>query len=224
MPPWIYTVLDRRWFRIGEKKRRLWFLKTAVSSVIQESARNPLPVSGFFLFPAVEADVSYWFTTSINYKCYTNVRGTFDFDRKTGWIVTTLGHFKNFFEKWRKRRGSTRRPADPIRLFHRPHLFDQGLFFLSADCPNRQDQLHSEQYQNEQPHFQNRELIRHYISGKSTYTHFSASKDGSRKPNDQRCQCCKERIAQPLTDVHFTRRLRNATDRINTAFFVTKLK
>ena len=47
-------------------------------------------------------------------------------------------------------------------------------------------------------------LIRHYISGKSTYTHFSASKDGSRKPNDQRCQCCKERIAQPLTDVHFT--------------------
>ena len=32
-------------------------LKTAVSSVIQESARNPLPVSGFFLFPAVEADV-----------------------------------------------------------------------------------------------------------------------------------------------------------------------
>ena len=26
-------------------------------SVIQESARNSLPVSGFFLFPAVEADV-----------------------------------------------------------------------------------------------------------------------------------------------------------------------
>jgi len=25
--------------------------------VIQESARNPLPVSGFFLFPAVEADI-----------------------------------------------------------------------------------------------------------------------------------------------------------------------
>ena len=91
-----------------------------------------------------------------------------------------------------------------IRLFHCPHLFNQRLFFLSADCPYRQDQLHSEQYQNEQPHFQNRELIRHYISGKSTYTHFSASKDGSRKPNDQRCQCCKERIAQPLTDVHFT--------------------
>ncbi|CBL34429.1 hypothetical protein ES1_14670 [[Eubacterium] siraeum V10Sc8a] len=25
--------------------------------MIQKSARNPLPVSGFFLFPAVEADV-----------------------------------------------------------------------------------------------------------------------------------------------------------------------
>ena len=89
-------------------------------------------------------------------------------------------------------------------LFHCPHLFNQRLFFLSADCPNRQDQLHSEQYQNEQTYFQNREFVRHYISGKSSYTHFSASKDGSRKPNDQRRQCCKERIAQPLTDVHFT--------------------
>ena len=47
-------------------------------------------------------------------------------------------------------------------------------------------------------------FVRHYISGKSSYTHFSASKDGSRKPNDQRRQCCKERIEQPLTDVHFT--------------------
>ena len=112
--------------------------------------------------------------------------------------------FQKFFEKWRKKRGSTRRPADPIRLFHRPHLFNQGLLFLSADCPYRQDQFHSEQYQNEQSHFQNREFVRHYISCKSSYTHFSASKDGSRKPNDQRRQCCKERIAQPLTDVHFT--------------------
>ena len=33
--------------------------KPPYPSVIQESARNPLPVSGFFLFPAVEADVSY---------------------------------------------------------------------------------------------------------------------------------------------------------------------
>ena len=32
-------------------------LEPPYPSVIQESARNPLPVSGFFLFPAVEADV-----------------------------------------------------------------------------------------------------------------------------------------------------------------------
>ena len=46
---------------VVEAKRNggLDLLKTAVSSVVQESARNPLPVSGFFLFPAVEADVSY---------------------------------------------------------------------------------------------------------------------------------------------------------------------
>ena len=41
----------------ANKNGGLDLLKTAVSSVIQESARNPLPVSGFFLFPAVEADV-----------------------------------------------------------------------------------------------------------------------------------------------------------------------
>ena len=35
----------------------LIYSKPPFPSVIQESARNPLPVSGFFLFPAVEADV-----------------------------------------------------------------------------------------------------------------------------------------------------------------------
>jgi len=33
------------------------YSKPPDQSVIQRSARNPLPVSGFFLFPAVEADV-----------------------------------------------------------------------------------------------------------------------------------------------------------------------
>ena len=42
---------------LAKRNGGLDLLKTAVSSVIQESARNPLPVSGFFLFPAVEADV-----------------------------------------------------------------------------------------------------------------------------------------------------------------------
>ena len=42
---------------LAKRNGGLDLLKTAVSSVIQESARNSLPVSGFFLFPAVEADV-----------------------------------------------------------------------------------------------------------------------------------------------------------------------
>lgn len=37
----------------------LIYSKPPFPSVIQESARNPLPVSGFFLSSAVEADVSY---------------------------------------------------------------------------------------------------------------------------------------------------------------------
>ena len=39
--------------KVLEAKRNggLDLLKTAVSSVIQESARNPLPVSGFFFSP-----------------------------------------------------------------------------------------------------------------------------------------------------------------------------
>ena len=41
---------------LAKRNGGLDLLKTAVSSVIQESARNSLPVSGFF-FPAVEADV-----------------------------------------------------------------------------------------------------------------------------------------------------------------------
>ena len=203
MPPWIYTVLGRRWFRGAKRNGGSDFSKPPYRQWYRKAHEILCPSAVFFFSPLWGQMFLNWFTTSINYKCYTNVRGAFDFDRKTGWIVTTLGHFKNFFEKWRKKRGSTRRPADPIRLFHCPHLFNQRLFFLSADCPYRQDQLHSEQYQNEQPHFQNRELIRHYISGKSTYTHFSASKDGNWKSNDQRRQCCKERIAHPLANVHF---------------------
>ena len=82
-----------------------------------------------------------------------------------------------------------------IRLFHRPHLFNQGLFFLSADCPYRQDQLHSKQHQNEQTHFQNRELIWHYFPVQGSAAHFSAYNNRNRKSDNQDCQCCKERIA-----------------------------
>ena len=37
------------------------------------------------------------------------------------------------------------------------------------------------QASNVSTHFQNREFVRHYFSGKSSYTKFAASKDGDRK-------------------------------------------
>ena len=55
-PPYQNTVQ-------GSSKQKetaaLIYSKPPFPSVIQESARNPLPVSGFFLSSAVEADVSY---------------------------------------------------------------------------------------------------------------------------------------------------------------------
>ena len=50
-----------------------------------------------------------------------------------------------FFEKWRKKRGSTRRPADPIRLFHRPDLLNKRLFFQISSCVRNQGELHNQQ-------------------------------------------------------------------------------
>ena len=49
------------------------------------------------------------------------------------------------FEKWRKKRGSTRRPADPIRLFHRPDLLNKRLLFQISSCVRNQGELHNQQ-------------------------------------------------------------------------------
>ena len=53
--------------------------------------------------------------------------------------------FQKFFEKWRKKRGSTRRPADPIRLFHRPDLLNKRLLFQISSCVRNQGELHNQQ-------------------------------------------------------------------------------
>ena len=49
MPPWIYTVLDRRWFRIGERNGGSDF-KTA-ARVCRVSAQNQPAQLRFFSFP-----------------------------------------------------------------------------------------------------------------------------------------------------------------------------
>ena len=40
-----------------------------------------------------------------------------------------------------KKRGSTRRPADPIS-FHRPDLLNKRLLFQISNCVRNQDKLH----------------------------------------------------------------------------------
>ena len=53
---------------------------------------------------------------------------------------------------------------------HRPHLFYQGLFFLPAYHPDWQDYLHAKQHKEEQPHLQERELIRDNCTDKGFLT------------------------------------------------------
>ena len=53
MPPWIYTVLGRRWFRIDEKKRRLWKSKPPLHGRVNVSALRRL-----FFFCRRAADYS----------------------------------------------------------------------------------------------------------------------------------------------------------------------
>ena len=129
MPPWIYTVLGRRWFRGAKRNGGSDFSKPPYRQWYRKAHEILCPSAVFFFSPLWGQMFLNWFTTSINYKCYTNVRGVFDFDKKTGWIVTKLGHFKDFFEKWRKKRGSTRRPADSIRLYCHFDLFNKRFHF-----------------------------------------------------------------------------------------------
>ena len=57
MPPWIYTVLGRRWFRGRKETAALISQNRCIVSDIGKHTKSSA-VSGFFLFPAVGADVS----------------------------------------------------------------------------------------------------------------------------------------------------------------------
>ncbi|WP_289964606.1 hypothetical protein, partial [Faecalibaculum rodentium] len=61
------------------------YSKPPYPSVIQESARNPLPVSGFFLFPAVEADV--WICRLVSFHKEQNPPGQLRDIYRGGYIV-----------------------------------------------------------------------------------------------------------------------------------------
>ena len=120
-----------------------------------EIARNMSAMHDFFFCRRAAALLRLFLFMRINRKIryYTNVEIAFDFDRKTGWCYK-LGHFKKFLRNGEKADDTTP-PADPIRLFHR-HLFNQDCFFVCG--LSMQTDQSFEQYQNEQSHFQARNL------------------------------------------------------------------
>ena len=95
-------LLCRRVSCLDKEKRRPWFLKATADRM---GVSIGLLHDGFFLFPSSGSLItdysSFWgffLRIIIKFKCYTNIRGAFDFGRKTGWIVTKLGHFNMFCE------------------------------------------------------------------------------------------------------------------------------
>ena len=48
------------------------------------------------------------------------------------------------FQETEKKRGSIRRPADSIRLFHCSDLLNKRLLFQTSSCIRNQDKLHNQ--------------------------------------------------------------------------------
>ena len=86
MPPWIYTVLGRRWFRGRKETAALISQNRRIVSDIGKHTKSSAR-QRFFSFAVVRQVANRLFLFMriiIKSKCYTNVRGAFDFDRKTG--------------------------------------------------------------------------------------------------------------------------------------------
>lgn len=77
--------------------------------------------------------------------------------------------------------------------------------FLSAHCPEGQDNLQTKQYQNKQPHLQEGEGIWHDDSMESHFTEFPGSNHCNREARCQGCQRSKKRIADPFINGHLTK-------------------
>ena len=70
---------------LAKRNGGLDYSKPPKKSAVQESARNPLPVSGFFLFPAVEADV--WICRLVSFHKEQNPPGQLRDIYRGGYIV-----------------------------------------------------------------------------------------------------------------------------------------
>ena len=110
----LYTALLIAWASLEKQKETAALIYSKPPYQLCGFAWEMIcPSAVFFFSPLWGQMFLNWFTTSINYKCYTNVRGVFDFDRKTGWIVTKLGHFKNFLRNGEKSGAAHAAPPIP---------------------------------------------------------------------------------------------------------------
>ena len=73
-------------------------------------------------------------------------------------------------------------------LFHCPHLFNQGLFFLPSDCPNRQNELYCHKYYYIYSHLQPWKFVRKDSSSVRTNTKFPPYQKSNWQPNGKHKQ------------------------------------
>ena len=124
MPPRNYTVLGHRQFR----SRKAAALNKATALWMRANAATARRLFSFAVVRQLDNRLFLFLRIIIKSKCHRNVRAALIFDRKTSWNVTMLGYFINFFEKRRKKQGSTRRPADSIQLLFCSQPFHQSIF------------------------------------------------------------------------------------------------
>ena len=73
-------------------------------------------------------------------------------------------------------------------LFHCPHLFNQRLFFLPSDCPNRQNELYCHKYYYIYSHLQPWKFVRKDSSSVRTNTKFPPYQKSNWQPNSKHKQ------------------------------------
>ena len=86
-------------------------------------------------------------------------------------------------------------------LFHRPHLFNQGLLLLPAGRPDGQENFQSKQDKEKEAHFQAWKWIRYALTGEGLPAGLPAHHDRHREPGQQGSQGSKDHIAKALTNI-----------------------
>ena len=112
---------------ISKKSRRPWFSQ---KPPVQNGRADMSAVRRLFSFAVVRQLANrlfFFMRIIIKSKCHRNVRAELIFDKKTGWIVTKLGHFKNFLRNGEK--SGAAHAAPPI-----PYGYSIVLICSTRDC------------------------------------------------------------------------------------------